>query len=471
MRHQDSPHSRTKPAVAPAALQRTLLALGLIIVAGCASERDDQLIERLAREVRERPAHLAETTTRPAGADDAVPPNAGPADYVRLALERNPRLAAAAARVRQLTARVPQARALDDPMLSVAPIGDMAQTASGQVDTMVELSQRLKLPQKYEARGEVAEREAAAAVAALERVRQEVAAEAQRAFWTYWLADRQLAVMRQSRDLLADLRESATAQLRAGRAGQADVLRAATELAELDNRLLDQEQDREVAAAALNRLLDRPPTAPLPEPPDAVATATEAAIDALLADAQANPRLAARLAEVEAARQRLRLAKLDYWPDLTVMANYAFIDDEGLSMLATGDNQWSLGFGINIPLWQGPRRAAVREQRAAVLESLAALNAEGNDIAFEVRQAAAEVDARRRLVELLNDTVLPQARQTVEATAAAYRAGDADFLSYVDAWRRLLDFELAQLRATSDLGQAVADLEQAAGDRLQPETK
>jgi outer membrane protein TolC len=176
-----------------------------------------------------------------------------------------------------------------------------------------------------------------------------------------------------------------------------------------------------------------------------------------------NPRIAARLAEIDAAKQRLRLARLNDWPDLTLMANYGFVDEDGLAVMANGDDQWSLGFGINLPIWRDKRRAEVREQLAAVLEGQARLNVETNDVAFEVREAAAEVEAQQRLVELFDETVIPQARQTVEATAAAYRAGNADFLSYVDAWRRLLDFELAQKRATSALGRAAADLNLALG--------
>ena len=399
------------------------------------------------------PLSVASTSVAPVEVADA----SGPEDYARLAVAANPRVVAAEAKARRLAARVPQARSLDDPMLQVMPIGDMAETAAGQVQATVGLSQKLPLPQKLNARAEAARRETAAAMAELERVKLEVAAEARQAFWRYWLADRAIDVTRESRDLLADLQEAATAQLRAGRAGQADVLRAATELAAIDNELIDLQLDRDVAAAALNRLLNRPVTAPLPDPPDVLPDVP--ALDA----AANNPRIAARLAEIDAAKQRLRLARLNDWPDLTVTASYGFVDDDGLAVMANGDDQWSLGFGINLPIYRDKRRAEVREQLAAVLESQARLNAETNDVAFEVREAVAEVEAQRRLVELFDETVIPQARQTVEATAAAYRAGNADFLTYVDAWRRLLDFELAQKRATSALGRAAADLNLALG--------
>ena len=455
-------------------MNRLMIPISLLTVglAGCASEPDGDLLARLTREVRADRAELVRPGV-PATLPVELPEAAGPDDYARLATAADPRVAAADARARRLAARVPQVRSLDDPMLTVTPLGDMAETAAGQVDVMAGLSQRLQLPGKYDARGDAAEREAAAAVAGLEQVRLMVAAEARSAFWRYWLADRAIETTQRSRDLLADLREAATAQLRAGRAGQADVLRAATELSALDNELVDLRLDREVAAAALNRLLDRPPDAPLPEPPaGATPDAADAGLSSLLAEAQArNPRLDARAAEVDAARQRLRLARLDYFPDLTIVANYGAVGEDGLAVMANGDDQWSLGFGVNLPIFTGKRRAAVREQTAAVQEGLARLAGEQNDLAFEVREAAAEVEAQRRLVRLFEETILPQARQTVEATAAAYRAGDADFLSYVDAWRRLLDFELSQRRATSDLGRAAADLRRALGQDEPTETK
>src|SRR5690606_30017871 len=114
----------------------------------------------------------AASPTDGGGAENHQPVTAG--EYIRLALTRNPSIQAAEARVRRLAQRSARARSLDDPMLMVSPIGEMAQTASGEVTVMTTLSQRLPLPGKLEARARIAELETAQAEAELEQVRLQV---------------------------------------------------------------------------------------------------------------------------------------------------------------------------------------------------------------------------------------------------------------------------------------------------------
>ena len=59
-----------------------------------------------------------------------IPPEAGPEDFVRIALERNPGVRAAEQSVHRLSDRIPQAERLEDPTLFVAPVGEMAETAA-----------------------------------------------------------------------------------------------------------------------------------------------------------------------------------------------------------------------------------------------------------------------------------------------------------------------------------------------------
>src|SRR5690606_26416094 len=128
----------------------------------------------------------------------------------------------------------------------------------------------------------------------------------------------------------------------------------------------------------------------------------EQSLEASLAEAATrNPELAAMQQEIGAARAQVRSARLDDWPDLGITAGYTAVGEE---MGMMGEDEWSLGLEVNLPVWRGRRRAAVREANAAVQARLAELRSEQNDVAYRAQVAAAQVDARRRLVELFEQT-------------------------------------------------------------------
>ena len=75
-------------------------------------------------------------------------------------------------------------------------------------------------------------------------------------------------------------------------------------------------------------------------------------------------------------------------------------------------------------------------------------------------------EAQQRQVVLFRDVIIPQARQTVDASLSGYRAGKLDFLTLVDNWRRLFEFEVIYHQDLAALKQSLADLQQAVGRNL-----
>lgn len=69
-------------------------------------------------------------------------------------------------------------------------------------------------------------------------------------------------------------------------------------------------------------------------------------------------------------------------------------------------------------------------------------------------------------LRVLETELIPQSRQTYEVTLTAYQAGQTDFLSLIDNWRRWLHFELMRHRETVDLETAFADLQREVGLQL-----
>ena len=450
-----------------------LMLSAILLVGGCASPFDDdlyrtwqdrdpdqwQLADNGATHSRTTlRSRLAATSGESASTDTTAISRGGGVDgYVRAALDHNPSIRAAERRVKRFGARVPQVTSLDDPMFQIAPFGDMAETASGQVGLMTGLSQKLPFPGKLDTRGRIAEQDVAMALADLRQTRLRVVADTRRAYWSYYFTTRALDTTRQSRKLLDQFKQIAEAEYKAGNRSQPDVLRASVELSNVDNELIILAQRQATARSMLNQLMDRPIDAALPEPATVTLDQVDTDLDVFLARAaKDNPAIEALHARIEQHRQRRRLARLNRWPDLTVSASYNIVEDDGLSMAANGDDQWWFGFGVNLPIWMEKYDAAEREAFQGILEGVADLTAEHNRIAFQVQEAYLKVEAQQQLVTLFRDTIVPQARQTVEASRSGYRAGSVDFLN----------FELMQHRALAEMEQAVADLERAVGGQV-----
>ena len=139
------------------------------------------------------------------------------------------------------------------------------------------------------------------------------------------------------------------------------------------------------------------------------------------------------------------------------------MDDDGLSPVANGDDQWWLSFAINLPVWREPREAAKREALHGIYEGLHTLDDTHNRIAFRVQDAMTRVEAQQKLVLLFRDRMIPETQQTLDASVTEYTTGKSDFLNLIDNWRKLLSFELMQEQNLAAFERAMADLQEAVG--------
>ena len=447
-----------------------LLALAAGALTGCGASTLDSpfadLVERDLGQNAERPSAAPVRAVAPGRTNHplSIPDGATADDYARLALERSPAIRAARERVGRLRERIIQAHALDDPTLTLAPAGDMSETAAGQVRVMSSISQKIPAPGKRSARARVALREAEAAEQELRIEELRVSADARRASWSLYEFARAVAVTTEDRAVLARLRDAIEARVRAGLESQHASLRTNVELRTIDNSLTELRRRRDAAAAALNALLDRPPDAAIPDPAPAPVPEFDARLEDLLARADdASPELAKRRIEQARFRELRELARLNRTPDLTVSFTYNLVEDSGLSPVTTGQDQWWIGFGVNLPIWGGRLRAAEREATRGALEAAARLGETRNRVQFRVRDALLAIDSERAQAILLRDTITPEARRTLDSALAGYRTGAVGFLTLIDDWRRLIDLDLALERATARLNRAVATLDEAVG--------
>lgn len=391
----------------------------------------------------------------------SVSGSAGPDQLARLAIEHHPSIAAARHRAERLAAKVPQERSLPDPTAEIAA-GSMAETAAGRMEAMGGVKQKFPFPGKRREAAAAADSEAAAARAEIKVLELKLTEQVHAAWWDLYLADQTTTLTRESRSLLEAVRDAVDARVAANQATQADQLRLSSELALLDRDLADAGQLASTARARLNSLLNRPAGASLPVAGHATIPSA-GSLASLLARAQSrHPEVAAAEQRANAFRHRLKRAELEKYPDFTAGVAGAAISDSGLSRMANGRDQVYATLGVNIPLWQEPRKAMIREASEGIAETEAMIASTRSDLRYRVEDAWFRAKTARDVTTLFETRLVPDATQAYEVTLTGYSAGTSSFTDLVESWRGLLAYRLQLARNRALVGKSSATLRAAA---------
>jgi outer membrane protein, heavy metal efflux system len=400
-------------------------------------------------------ARPAAATPAPASGEPTLPSPATLEDLLARAAAHHPGLAAARMERLAEEERVPQARSLPDPSLSL-----QARTMDRQVG--VGVSQMLPLAGRRERNAAIAQEGANAAGRRAQARALAVDAEVAGAYSELVYLLRAQELVAENLALVGQLVEVALARYRTGEAPYADVLRAQLELARVEDELRSLQDVEGAAEGRLNAALGRPATAPLPElaplPAADVALSDE---EVLAAVAEANPSLAATRHETAAAGQRLELARRNGTPDLMLGAEL---------MRSFEMDRFGAGImvGVNLPIRKERRAAEVREAEARVAASAARETEAGLGLQAEARLALYRYRDAGRRVALYADRLIPQAEQSLAATQTAYRSAEATFGELIETARMALELRMTLERLRADRLQGLASLESLVGRRVRP---
>jgi outer membrane protein len=276
------------------------------------------------------------------------------------------------------------------------------------------------------------------------------------------LIEAQIAAVKQAEASLA----AADGRQRAGLATIADVLQARTALSQA--RLFQQRFEGQALATrgALATLAGLAPTAELevgqlPETVDAASA--EPAVDDLLASAAArNPDLGRARAAADAAAARARAAARAPWPTLSFQGSVTrnhFLAPSGLD----GGEAWFAGLVLRIPTLDGFRPAydalAAREVAEAARERA---DATAQRVALDVWTSWQALRTTARQVATVRDLV-ESAQASVDVAAGRYREGVGTILDLLNAQSALALARAEDVRARTDFLVGLAQLARATG--------
>jgi outer membrane protein, heavy metal efflux system len=371
---------------------------------------------------------------------------------VREALENNPDIRAAQQRWAAAKAVIPQVKTLPDPLINLGydQVEERGVTYG--------FSQEIPFPGKLRLRGEVATREA-------ERVEQEylavplrIIARLKEAFYDLAFVHRSIETVEKNRRVLLDFAQTAEARYAVGRGVQQDIFRAQTEVSRLLGRLATLEQRKASLQAEINRLLNRPPAAPLGIPqPLQMRPLRRPLEDFTVLVEQASPLLQAQYKSVERGDQNIALARREFLPDFSVSAG-------GVRNETARKNGYQVMLGIKVPLYYATKqREAVREALASREAAVQDAHAVRQELLFRIQDNVVQAQRAEKLIALFTDAILPQARLTLEAAQAGYAVGKVDFLTLLSSLLTLQDNELELHGEITEHEKALARLEEVIG--------
>ncbi|HSR67549.1 MAG TPA: TolC family protein [Acidobacteriota bacterium] len=282
-----------------------------------------------------------------------------------------------------------------------------------------------------------------------------------RAYFELQYIDNAIEVLLESRDLFRRMEQVALAQLRVGKASQADALRSQALLDILDADLENLREQRLSALARANALLDLP-----------VETAWRRPASRDLADPEMDLDQARRLLQRHSQRLHnqqqlvrmreaaLRLAELTLYP---LPATGASRLDLGRgaeagplrSTAATFSNRPMLGQRAASFATQSAYLEELRHRLEADKETLQGLEA---SLEADAGEALRETSQARRSHRTYAELVVPKSLRAFNSMRGRYNTASAAFIEYLDAGRAYLEASLQSEKARRDHNEALTRL-------------
>ena len=255
-------------------------------------------------------------------------------------------------------------------------------------------------------------------------------------------------------------------RLRVGDIGEIELAQSRVERDQFKADVISAESDVYSADLAAAQQLGSPDKlgAQMPLPTGSLEIATRTFdLDQLVAHALQNRSdILSRARAIKAADERIKLAKANLMPDLSVSGSFFHTGSGSGDFLQEPDNTISGGVSLNLPISRRLHPGELEAARAARTQAEFQLRSAQLTVEVEVKDAYEKYQAAARRLNVFRSGLLRDADRVLEARLYAYQRGGATLLEVIDAQRKSSDVYLAYSQALSDHAHALVTLEEAA---------
>ena len=387
------------------------------------------------------------------------------------ALQNNPEILASKKRWEVFKEKIPQARALPDPMFGFGIVSLPTNFSFRDEDmTMKEISISQMFPfyGKRKLMGEMAEKEADAVFKEIQERINRIIKEVKSVYYELSYNYRSMEITQRNKEILESFVKIAETQYALGMGIQQDVLKAHVEVSKMVDELIMLGQRKKALEAKLNSILNRPPETNVGTPEELIVRKILFTSEELQRMAiELNPTLQGMKKMVEAKEKAYELAKREYYPDLNFKFAYGQRDNSrGPEVMKRRDMLTGM-MEINIPIfYKSKQERKVAEAKADIQVAEAQFRAMKNEILFMITDMGSMIQRVERQLELYKTGIIPHASLQINSALSSYRVGKADFMTLLDSRMTLYRYELEYHQALTEYEKNIASLEAIVGRQL-----
>lgn len=386
------------------------------------------------------------------------------------AVANNPEVKASEARWQMFRNRIVQAKALEDPMLMLKIQNGMVKDPFDfKMDPMTQkvigISQQLPFWGKRDLKAEVATREADSYKWQVEERKLELRRMVAETYYQLYFTDKSLEILDKNITIIDVFITLAETKYAVGQGAQQDIFKAQVDRSRMLEMGITLRQQRKSLQANLNALLYRPADKPIGRIPDFEISPVVLSADELRVTALENrPILKSLNSQIEKGKAGQRLAQKEIYPDFNVSFEYMQRDKFEMS---DGADMYSLGVTFNLPVQKQRRQAMVAESGSEITMATEEFSGTRNTIDAGISDLLAQLERRKKLVELYKTAIIPQAEMSLESASIGYRVNKIDFLTLQDNRITLFNYERELYDSMADYQMKLVQLEALVGKSLQ----
>ncbi|MBD3183702.1 hypothetical protein GF312_15540 [Candidatus Poribacteria bacterium] len=381
---------------------------------------------------------------------------------IKIAFVHNSKIKAAYREWQATIEKLPQMTSLPDPMIMYGYFISRVETRVGPQLQRFGVSQSFPYPGTLNAAGEVQLKQIKIHQKKYEQAVRDVIVDIKLSYHELLYIDRAIEIVNHNQEILGHIIKLTKTYYAKDEATLSDLLKSESQQAQLSYDLILLYELREVEQANIRALLNIQPDTqlgkPVPIPYSPLQTPLEKLDKIALLKSQE-----IQVADLisQKAEKSIQLAKKKNNPMIKLEL---MTIDTGKSpmpdVMDNGKNPWLVSLGISVPIWSKKNKSQINEARLNYQKTLDNRESMKAGILANIRKVYFRMENARRLVELYENTMIPQAEKAIEITETWNQDSTPKNISGIletqSVW---LNFNLAHARAIADYQQALVKLE------------